>query len=390
MAKRRLLTALEVDEVSGVDDPANEDARVVLLKAADAIPGIAAIRKSLDAHGDEAVEAFNEIVAARADAVAAIIAKAADDEDAATSLSRMAHALGESVDSIFKAGDEDGDREALLVETGTQFADAVDGLTQELGVAKAKRPAKKKADKPEATEADAEEAAEAADDLADALSGQAETIKKAAATFNELNANREEREKLNRMAWALQDSLSSIMSDPEVKPKDKPAMIRKSVGEFDAAVAALMGEVKKARTGAEGDAATGGNAAGGAGNPKESEMSEGSPSKDDGRDTVLKSMQAELAELRSREAKREAVAKAKGMLPSGGPVDALGALLVSATAEQIPHIEAVVKGLAAQIEATRMFGSVGAAAAHSGDMIAESPIVKAAKAEVEKRRARAA
>lgn len=402
----RLLTALEIDEVSGVDEPANEDARVVLLKAANAIPGVSAIRKALAESGEAAAEAFDGALADNGEVIAALVAKGEDE-----ALPVMAHALAESIATIVD-GAPAAEQPELLAQTAEQFSAAVAEAAEAAGVevTKAKPPMKPEGkgkgdgfkpcgDCPDraacgkAGRCAAEKPApvgKAASDTMDAFGKMGERIAKAAATFNELNAGREQREALNRMTWALQDSISSIMSDPAAT--DKAAMIRKSVAEFDAAVAEIAGEIEEelaeaaggdgegvAKSRADGTA-DGGNDAGSAGNPQE----HGSMAQQGEREDVVKSLREKVEKMETAERKREAVSKARTLLPAGGPVDQLGELLAGASEAQVPLIEGVVKALGAQVDASRIFGAAGASIAQSGDMAASSPVVKAAQAHAER------
>ncbi len=369
----RLLTALEINEVSVVDEPANEDARIVLLKAANAVPGVTAIRKALADLGGEAAEAFDNALAENGDTIAALVAKEKGED-----LAVMAHALGESIASIVESGDAD-QRDELIAETTEQFTKAVAEAAEAEGIEKAQPGAPKgKGDgfKPcgdcpdiassrAAGACAAEKVAKAAGVEGDLtpISAFAVSVQKAAQTFAELNAGREEREKLNRMVWALQDSISSIMSDPETA--DKKGAVLKSVEEFNAAVQSMAGELESVS-----------KAAGGAGDKESGAM----PHE---REDVVKSLQGEVAVLKAREARREAVEKARGLLPAGGPVEQLADLMVEMPAEQATKLENVVKALVAQAKTEALFKSFGAAGSGNADMIAESPVVKAARAHAE-------
>jgi hypothetical protein len=417
---RHRLTNVVVSEVSGVDIPANQHARVVLMKSAgDAIEGVSEIRKSLEDQGAEALAKFDAGMQQAGDDMAVLLTAA--DPEIDEDLSRMAHAFGESVSRIYETA-EGEERDGHLAETVAQFTAAVanraDAVRETIGkaappaFAPAARGGKPKTFKPCAdcpdegactkakscaTESKARAVEKAADDgeadrLA-ALAATGEALTKAAASFAQINTDREQRRQLLDMTYTLQDSLSSITSDPDVT--DKLGMVRQSVAEFDAAVAALMGgEDEGAEEELDPDgapsvqkAATGGSdPAHSEGNP----MTQQTPAAG-GTQDLIKSLTDRLAEVEKGNREAAAFAKARDMLPNGGPVADLAGFLVGATPEQATQLENVVKALVAQNQSADLFKAFGAAAGGEGDTVVESGVVKLAKAqraEFEARRGR--
>lgn len=419
---RNRLTKVRVDEVSLVDVPANQHAAVMLMKAAaDAIDGARDVRATLLAkHGDEAADLYDAALAASPER----LQKALEDEggDTALDLSRMAYALGEAMDSIWTNAASEDVRKEMLADCAGDFNDALEALVEKgapyggRGGAGAFKTCDDcptpggcmKAGKC-ATETPVGDMMTKAAAPLRAAAEAAQAIEKAAQSFGALNEDREAREKLNRMVWTLQDSVASIMADPEVA--DKAAMIRESVAEFDAAIAAELGEEEaEAAMGgedemmgaeegapegdaempmgksADGEAAARGERAGAPGqDPTEGESmtkgNTGAPAAADGASDIVKSLTARVEAFEKADRDRVALAKAASLLPNGGPVTELAALLNGASPEQVAALETVVKALNAQAEAGSMlFKALGA----SGDAPEqESAIVKAARARAE-------
>lgn len=388
---RKSIEALAVSEVSAVDEPAVPGAEFVITKAAHAVEGFGALRRSVgEKGGAEALAAFDAAVEAVNDDMASLVEKAADDAAGRAALSRMVHALGEAM-VLAGAVEDDGARAEAVARNAEQFAAAVEkakagpkGEDPDAGGGRFKAcadcpaPGKCAAKGGCAMETKGGPMEKAAG-VAGALALYAGRVEKAAATFSELNADREERDALNRMTWALQDSISSIMSDPAAK--DKASLIRRSVAEFDAAVADLLGEIDD---GGVEKSAGGGD--GGGGSAQRTQQEAGMAIQGNGAaanaavEDVIKSLSGKVEAFEQRQRQTEAINKAATLLPHGGPVAELAGLFENATPEQAQRLEGVVKALVAQGGTSVLFKSVGTAAAGEGTVVEEAPIVKAAKA----------
>lgn len=381
------ITRLRIHEVSQVDEPANADAVVLLVKSGDE----EAVRKALEEGAPDALVALDEWAEQSGPLITDAITKGGDE--AAEELSRMAAAFGESVRRIVSATEGDERAEALGA-TVEQYSRAVDGVAKGMagkapGKGKGKAAWKPCADCPDeggcrakgrcASESDAGDAMTKAADLAEASRAVAEAgeaIEKAAATFADLNGAQETRRKLMDMVYALQDSIGSIMSDGDVKPAKKAGMIRQSVAEFDAAIQAVAGDVED-----EGGVS---KSAHDTSNEQEGGMPNGNGQGAAGESAVLKSLQDKIADMELVQKRAEARVEAAALLPAGGPTAELAELLVKASDEDKARITLVVKSLTAQIAAgSGIFKSLGTSLSITTGAPAgpeESPVVKAARA----------
>lgn len=372
MPKHRL-TNLRIDEVSLVDAPASPGAVVLLRKSATGhLPGVAEAMEKLQAdHGTEAVDVF---AAALAD-LSEPVAKAAD----AIALDNLAPAilgLGESIGEIFAAGDA-VDRDEAVAKAQESFIEIAE---EEIEKAMAAPGKKAKTSDFEACATCKSPAAcmkmgECASDAVtksmhgaepadfEAVAEASVAISKAATSFANLNAAREAREKMQGMIWALQDSVQSIMSDANVS--DKAAMVRQSVAEFDAAVADLTDEAET---------------------PENESMPDQKPvaKAADQTNAEIEALRAEVENFKKEKRLDAAVAKAKELLPHGGPVAELADLIEKADEGDMQRLTAVAKALTSQQEGAVMFGkalgSSGGAAAETKHPLVEIAKRKAAQA----------
>lgn len=404
--KRNFLAGLTIDEISLVDEPGNPHAKVRLMKSlVSAIPGASGVRVALaQAHGDAAVASFDAALADVSPDIADIIAKENHELDG--TLSRAVHALGESLGEIYATGADGRDLHPFIEASSGEFGDVVKAAKASMdeggsgdSIPCDNCPNEGKCDAAgkcmQAGKSGAgmggkgmmSKSADRKDDpfeISKAIAEGTDAIAKAAATFNDLNDDREEREVLNRMTWALQDSISSILSDPEVA--DRAAMIRKSVGEFQTAVDQLLADdaTEDTTTTAKGKPMTEKTPA-----PAESEVIKGLRTEMDG-------LKTKLASYEAAEAERVAKAKAMALLPAGGPVEQLTEFFKSASAENAKMMETIIASYQTQARegGADIFKALGVPNPHDGNQAPEeSPIVKAAKkaaAEDEKRRTRRA
>ncbi len=365
------LTKLRIDEVSLVDAPASPGAMVLLRKSATGhLPGVAeAIEALQEKHGAEAVDAFAVALADLSEP----IAKAADAIDL-QDLAPAILGLGEAIGDIFAKGDET-DRSADIAEAQQSFLEIAESEIEKAmkngGKAtnsefEACPGCKSPAACMKMSECAAKAVAKAAlnqkpEDLA-AVAEMGTAIAKAATSFADLNTSREVREKMNGMIWALQDSIQSIMSDTNVT--DKAAMVRQSVAEFDAAVAALTDEAVTPENESM---------------PQENKVAKSA----DALEAEVVALRAQVDAFEKQRRRDEAVAKANSLLPNGGPVAELADLIEKADENDMARITTIAKALTAQEASATMFGkAMGSSASPQNEEV--HPLVKVAKAKAER------